>query len=106
MGKTEKKNWFTNTYHGSHLSYSIFAFALRLGNQSRTQTAYPVEQETCRIERLGANHSNENILINTLTLQEAKESSEVENIVTTNDELYRADLNLKGFTVNASAKKC
>ena len=48
---------------------------------------------------------NENILINTLTLQEAKESSEVENIVTTNDELYRADLNLKGFTVNASAKE-
>ena len=34
---------------------------------------------------------NETILINTLTLQEAKDSSEVENIVTTNDELYRAD---------------
>ncbi len=33
---------------------------------------------------------NENILINTLTLQEAKDSSEVENIVTTNDDLYRA----------------
>ncbi len=28
---------------------------------------------------------NENILINTLTLQEAKDSSEIENIVTTHD---------------------
>lgn len=35
---------------------------------------------------------NEAILINTLTLQEAKASSEVENIVTTHDELYKAGL--------------
>jgi len=33
---------------------------------------------------------NESILINTLSLQEAKDSSAVENIVTTHDELYRA----------------
>mgnify|MGYP002711262591 CR=1 FL=1 len=38
---------------------------------------------------------NENILISTLTLQEAKDSSSVENIVTTQDDLYRADLCLK-----------
>ena len=38
---------------------------------------------------------NEAILISTLTLQEARESSEVENIVTTHDDLYRADLALK-----------
>lgn len=35
---------------------------------------------------------NESILISSLTLQEAKESSEVENIVTTQDDLFRADL--------------
>lgn len=35
---------------------------------------------------------NENILVSTLSLQEAKDSSEVENIVTTHDELYRAAL--------------
>ena len=35
---------------------------------------------------------NESILINTLGLQEAKDSSEVENIVTTHDELYKANL--------------
>ena len=33
---------------------------------------------------------NENILINTLALQEAKDSSAIENIVTTQDELYEA----------------
>lgn len=48
---------------------------------------------------------NENILINTLTLQEAKESSAVENIVTTQDDLYTADLNLKDSIINASTKE-
>jgi Fic family protein len=33
---------------------------------------------------------NEEILINTLTLQEARHSSEIENIITTQDDLYRA----------------
>src|SRR4051812_21555777 len=35
---------------------------------------------------------NQGILIDTLALQEAKASSEVENIVTTQDELFQADL--------------
>lgn len=35
---------------------------------------------------------NQYVLINTLCLQEAKDSSEIENIITTNDELYRAGL--------------
>ncbi|MDA9773573.1 Fic family protein [Saprospiraceae bacterium] len=37
---------------------------------------------------------NQNILINSIALQEAKDSSEIENIITTHDELYRAELNL------------
>jgi Fic family protein len=39
---------------------------------------------------------NQGILIDTLTLQEAKASSEIENIVTTQDELFQADLQLEG----------
>jgi Fic family protein len=35
---------------------------------------------------------NQNILINSLSLQEAKDSSEIENIVTTHDELYRSQV--------------
>lgn len=41
---------------------------------------------------------NENILINTLGLQEAKDSSAIENIITTHDDIFKAELNLEGFT--------
>ena len=34
---------------------------------------------------------NQSILISTLSLQEAKDSSAIENIVTTHDELYKSD---------------
>jgi len=40
---------------------------------------------------------NQSILINTLGLQEAKDSSEIENIITTHDELYKSGLNLDSF---------
>jgi Fic family protein len=45
---------------------------------------------------------NENILINTLTLQEAQDSSAVENIITTQDELYRAELYLDEYPTVAT----
>ena len=48
---------------------------------------------------------NEVILLSTLTLQEAKDSSAVENIVTTQDDLYKADLDLKQSVISASAKE-
>ena len=48
---------------------------------------------------------NETILLNTLVLQEAKDSSEVENIVTTQDELYKADLDLKETVTKAAQKE-
>ena len=38
---------------------------------------------------------NQMILINALTLQEAKDSSEIENIITTHDELYLASIGEK-----------
>lgn len=40
---------------------------------------------------------NQSILINTLGLQEAKDSSAIENIITTHDELYKSELNLNVF---------
>lgn len=48
---------------------------------------------------------NEKILISSLTLQEAKDSSAVENIVTTQDDLYRAGLNFSDQVINAAAKE-
>ena len=48
---------------------------------------------------------NERILISSLTLQEAKDSSEVENIVTTQDDLYLAGLDFNYQLINPAAKE-
>lgn len=40
---------------------------------------------------------NQNILMNTLGLQEAKDSSAIENIITTHDDLYKSELHLDAF---------
>ena len=47
---------------------------------------------------LAAQIPNQGVLINSIVLQEARLSSEIENIVTTNDELYRADADADGST--------
>ncbi|WP_299798001.1 Fic family protein [uncultured Maribacter sp.] len=47
---------------------------------------------------------NQNILISTLSLQEAKDSSAIENIITTHDELYQADY-LKNQFKNIASKE-
>lgn len=44
------------------------------------------------LKGVAASIPNEGILINTLTLQEAKDSSAVENIITTHDELFKAQV--------------
>lgn len=46
---------------------------------------------------------NEEILINTLSLQEAKSSSEIENIVTTHDDLYKENILIE--TKNPASKE-
>ena len=40
---------------------------------------------------------NQTILLNTLGLQEAKDSSAIENIITTHDDLYKSELNFESF---------
>ena len=47
---------------------------------------------------------NQNILINTLSIQEAKDSSAIENIVTTHDDLFKEEL-FAEFLSNAAAKE-
>ena len=48
---------------------------------------------------------NENILISSLTLQEAKDSSSIENIITTQDDLYKADLNIQHLPISPATKE-
>lgn len=45
---------------------------------------------------------NERIILNTLSLQEAKDSSAIENIVTTHDELYTSDSITRQFASHAA----
>jgi Fic family protein len=47
---------------------------------------------------------NQLVLINTLGLQEAKDSSAIENIITTHDDLYKSGLNIGAFN-SLSAKE-
>lgn len=56
------------------------------------------------LKGVAASIPNQGILINTLGLQEAKDSSEIENIVTTHDELFRDDADPDGFA-NPAAKE-
>lgn len=48
---------------------------------------------------------NPNLLLNTIVLQESKESSAIENIVTTQDELYKASLNITDRIKSPAAKE-
>jgi len=56
------------------------------------------------LKGLAASIPNQAILINTLGLQEAKDSSEIENIVTTHDELFKDDVHPEAFA-NPVAKE-
>ena len=49
-------------------------------------------QALAELKGISATIPNETILINTLSLQEAKDSSAIENIITTDDELFRSDV--------------
>lgn len=56
------------------------------------------------LKGISASIPNQAILINTLSLQEAKDSSAIENIITTHDELFKAEL-FPEYAINATAKE-
>lgn len=71
------------------------AILKKLANSSR---------QLAELKGIAASIPNQGILINTLGLQEAKDSSEIENIVTTHDELFKDDVLPEAFA-NPAAKK-
>jgi len=56
------------------------------------------------LKGVSASMPNQGLLINTLSLQEAKDSSAIENIITTHDALFREEL-FPDFAANAAAKE-
>lgn len=61
-------------------------------------------RKLAELKGIAASMPNQGILINTLGLQEAKDSSEIENIVTTHDELFKDDVLPEAFA-NSAAKE-
>lgn len=61
-------------------------------------------RQLAELKGIAASIPNQGILINTLGLQEAKDSSEIENIVTTHDDLFKAEV-LSDASPNAAAKE-
>ena len=61
-------------------------------------------RQLAELKGVAAAIPNQGILINTLGLQEAKDSSEIENIVTTHDELFKDDVLPEAFA-NPAAKQ-
>ena len=61
-------------------------------------------RKLAELKGVAASIPNQGILINTLGLQEAKDSSAIENIVTTHDELFKDDALPEDFS-NAAAKE-
>ena len=75
--------------------FEVPAILKRLASSSRA---------LAELKGAAASIPNQGILINTLGLQEAKDSSEIENIVTTHDELFKDDVLPDGFA-NPAAKE-
>ena len=61
-------------------------------------------RKLAELKGIAASIPNQGILINTLGLQEAKDSSEIENLVTTHDDLFKDDV-LPEVFMNPAAKE-
>ncbi len=66
--------------------------------------AVAANRRLAELKGLSVSIPNQGILINTLALQEAKDSSAIENIITTHDELFKEDI-YPNFAFSASAKE-
>jgi len=87
--------------------YTIPTLPLQIDLESKTvlRQLNQANKKLAELKGVALTIPNESILINTLILQEAKESSAVENIITTHDDLYKADAGLTAFAVSSSTKE-
>lgn len=85
---------------------SIPMLPLTLDLESKTvlKKLAKAHQALAELKGVAASIPNQAILINTLALQEAKDSSAIENIITTHDDLYRSDSVARHF-VSTAAKE-
>lgn len=86
------------------MAYKISHLPLEFDLETKAVLKKTAAARSALAEMKGAALSipNQSILISTLSLQEAKDSSAIENIITTHDELYQADYLKKEFKTIAS----
>lgn len=72
--------------------------AQELETKAVLKAAAAAHRRLAELKGVARSIPNETILISTLTLQEAKDSSAIENIITTHDELFRAELFIDQLT--------
>ena len=82
------------------IGHSIQTLPLQQELESRAvlKAAAAAHRRLAEFKGVTRSIANETILISTLTLQEAKDSSAIENIITTHDELFRAELFIDQLT--------
>jgi len=88
----------------THSTISLLPPDAELETMTVLKALAPAHRYLAELKGLAATIPNEHILINTLALQEAKDSSEIENIITTHDDLYKADL-FSEYIKNPAAKE-
>jgi Fic family protein len=66
------------------------------------RAAARAHRQLAELKGIAGTIPNEQILIDTLALQEAKDSSEIENIITTEDEVFRGDATAADFPTIAT----
>ena len=88
-------------------SYSIPTLPLAFDVESKDilRQVNKANRALAELKGVATTIPNEAILISTLTLQEAKESSEIENIVTTQDDLYKAEIDVEKKRITAATSE-
>lgn len=88
-------------------SYNIPMLPLNFDVESKEilRQVNKANQALAELKGIAATIPNKGILISTLTLQEAKGSSEIENIVTTQDDLYKAEIDMEKQFITAATKE-
>jgi Fic family protein len=84
----------------------LYAFPPEKIAQSDTLTAQLImaHRRLAELKGVAPLLPNQDLLLNTLALQEAKDSSAIENIITSHDELFKQELDIPQFN-NAAAKE-
>ena len=83
-------------------SMLLLPFDTEIETRSVLKKLARAHQALAELKGIAATMPNEGILINTLALQEAKDSSAIENIITTQDDLFRSDAASRNFVTLAA----